>query len=233
MIYAGKRAGYGLTDYVYIFHGQVAFVKLTEFHSFLDNFPYALFYLVRAALFQRSHLCLATVGNHNYRRNLGLRFGSRIGEFGYVEFAVGKLGRFNVKVPYGQRSVMLERDVGEYFWQMIFKYKVVSVLGMRTDNIGGKFGRKFVVQILTHLVFGKKLGVFEFAHVVIIRASPCEQGVFAYGGGATFRQSRQRDRVIESTRSVVYHSLDKRRFMVGQFGQSVVRKHRENLLEKR
>ena len=89
------------------------------------------------------------------------------------------------------------------------------------------------MKVSSRLIFGEKFGVFEFTYVVIVGARPCEKGVFAYRRGATFSQSRKRDRVIERSGSRIDKSLDKRRFMVRKFRQTVVSKRGKDFFEKR
>ena len=69
--------------------------------------------------------------------------------------------------------MVLAGDVRENLRKMIFSYKIITVFGVRTDNIGGKFGREFVVGVIPLLVLGEKFGLLEFAYIVIISARSC------------------------------------------------------------
>ena len=105
---------------------------------------------------------------------------------------------------------------------MIFSYKIIAVFGVRTDNIGGKFGREFVVGVIPLLVLGEKFGLLEFAYVVIISARSCEQRIFAYRRGAGLRKRGNDERMVERAGRVFDKSFYEQRLMIGDFHKSVI-----------
>ena len=117
---------------------------------------------------------------------------------------------------------MLQRHVRKDLRQMLGTDEFVSVLGVRTDDIHRKFGRKFAVRVESNLIFRKVFGLAQFSHVVIVRHGAGERGIFVERDGARFREVRDDDTVIERTHGAVFHLAHERRVVVGQFPEPII-----------
>ena len=117
---------------------------------------------------------------------------------------------------------MLQRHVREDLRQMLGTDEFVPVLGVRTDDIHRKFGRKFAVRVESNLIFRKVFGLAEFPHVVIVRHGAGERGIFVERNGARFREVRDDDTVIERTHGAVFHLAHERRVVIGQFSEPII-----------
>ena len=115
---------------------------------------------------------------------------------------------------------MLARYVRNDLGKMRGGEQFVTVFGMRAYNIGGKFGHQFVVHVVVRLIFRKAVGLFEFAHVVVVRRGARKLRVLADGDGARFRELRHDERVIERTRRLLFQARQERRVRTRQLAQA-------------
>ena len=96
---------------------------------------------------------------------------------------------------------MLQCNLCKFFGQSCFPDKRRAVFGVFRNHTDRNFGNKFVVGIDTaHLVFDEKLGIFQFADVVIISARPCKVGIFTDSDGAVFGKVTDNQTVVERAR---------------------------------
>ena len=101
---------------------------------------------------------------------------------------------------------MLQRHIRQNLGQPAGADPVVPVLGVRTDDIDGEFGRQLAVRIESRLIFGKVFGLTQLADVVIVSRSAGKGGIFIQRNGAGFRQVRDDDAVIEVPKARSFNS---------------------------
>ena len=102
---------------------------------------------------------------------------------------------------------------------------------MRTDDIHRQLGRKLVMRVVARLVFGKVFGLAQLADIVVVRGGAGERGVLVEGDGASLRQVRDDDGVVERAHRAVFHLAHEGRVVVGQLAQAIVGDAVKNSLE--
>ena len=233
MIEPRQRADHGFFDDVQFTHGDLTAGKLFEIHALLNDGPHRLLHLFGRAVGQRTGRRLAGVGDHDDGRDFALRLGALIGIIFYIDLPVGHSQGLGIEVFYGHGAVMFKRHFGKETGKAIGRDEVVPVLGVRTDDVRGQFGRQLVVQVVIGLVLREKVGLTEFADVVIVRRRTRQLDVFAQRGCTAFHQLCHRHGVVERTRRLCLQTLQK--FCVGrsQFAQAEHRQDAEQALEYR
>lgn len=101
--------------------------------------------------------------------------------------------------------------VRDFLRQSVFFDDIVPVLGVRPYDVCGKLRREVVMGVAPALlVFLKEFGLFQLAHIVIVRRAAGQERVLPDGDGARFRQVADHDGVVKRARRFLDHTLDER-----------------------